>query len=261
MRQSKTPLEKLGLTGLEAEIYRFLLANGPGSGYRIAKGIAKPTANTYKALASLQSKAVIVPEVDGGKKRHRALPAADVLEMLAERLNEDRQNAATELANIKTNVRASGRYQLYNRRQVLARLRHVIEAATKSVVVDASGKHLAEISETLEATAARGVVVLVLCDEPWHSKHVRTVVKDKVNASHERIMLVADKVEMVTASNLHNPRAVHAEWAQDESQVHAGFSGLCAEVFFAQIQAGLQEGINTDELEEAFEAISKLRTS
>ena len=58
-------LVEFGFTDLEAEIYLFLLGSSPTTGYRVAKGIRKPAANTYKALQTLATKGAILVE-DGG---------------------------------------------------------------------------------------------------------------------------------------------------------------------------------------------------
>lgn len=49
-------LTEFGFTGLEAEIYAFLLVEWPASGYRIAQAIKKPAANTYKAIETLDQR-------------------------------------------------------------------------------------------------------------------------------------------------------------------------------------------------------------
>ena len=55
-------LVSFGFTALESEIYVFLLSHSPATGYRVAQGINKPAANTYKALQTLQSKGAILVE-------------------------------------------------------------------------------------------------------------------------------------------------------------------------------------------------------
>jgi hypothetical protein len=51
--KSVQALQDPGFTGLEAQVYVFLLRHAPATGYRISHAIGKPTANTYKALAEL----------------------------------------------------------------------------------------------------------------------------------------------------------------------------------------------------------------
>ena len=52
-------LTEMGFTSLEAEIYLFLITTGSETGYAIAKGLNKATANVYKALDSLSAKGAI----------------------------------------------------------------------------------------------------------------------------------------------------------------------------------------------------------
>jgi sugar-specific transcriptional regulator TrmB len=51
-------LMEFSFSGLEAEIYTFLLRDSPATGYRVAQALGKPVANTYKAIESLQNKGV-----------------------------------------------------------------------------------------------------------------------------------------------------------------------------------------------------------
>ena len=68
-------LVPFGFTALESEIYVFLLGESPATGYRVAQGINKPAANTYKAIQTLQSKGAILVE-EGSSRFCRAVPIA-----------------------------------------------------------------------------------------------------------------------------------------------------------------------------------------
>ena len=55
-------LESLGLTQIEALAYAYLVANPSSTGYRVARGIGKPTANVYRALESLGRKGAVLQD-------------------------------------------------------------------------------------------------------------------------------------------------------------------------------------------------------
>ena len=61
-------LMALGFTGLEAEIYAFLLGQSSVTGYRVAQALGKPAANTYKAIESLERKEAVL--IGYGLKRN-----------------------------------------------------------------------------------------------------------------------------------------------------------------------------------------------
>ena len=61
-------LTEMGFTALEAEIYLFLITTGSQTGYAIAKGLNKATANVYKALESLSAKGAIEYSMADKKK-------------------------------------------------------------------------------------------------------------------------------------------------------------------------------------------------
>ena len=80
-------LRELGLTGLEAEAYAWLLTASPATGYGVAKGLGKPTANTYKALESLREKGAVVTD-DDETRSYRAVPPPELLAALERRFLE-----------------------------------------------------------------------------------------------------------------------------------------------------------------------------
>ena len=55
---------ELGFTEIEALVYAYLAQGGPATGYRISHAIGKPTANTYKAIATLGQQGAV--QVDEG---------------------------------------------------------------------------------------------------------------------------------------------------------------------------------------------------
>src|SRR5262245_33241006 len=73
------PVSALGFTELEAATYAYLVQHSPATGYRIAHGIGKPIANTYKAIESLARKGAVVIE-QTGNRLCRAVSPEEVLE-------------------------------------------------------------------------------------------------------------------------------------------------------------------------------------
>src|SRR5438105_14363228 len=87
------PVSGLGFTALEAAAYAYLVQHSPATGYRIAHGIGKPIANTYKAIESLARKRAIIIEKTGSRLC-RAVPPEEVLDQ-AEHSFRQRRDAAS----------------------------------------------------------------------------------------------------------------------------------------------------------------------
>ncbi|MCP4685861.1 MAG: TrmB family transcriptional regulator, partial [bacterium] len=119
------PLVQLGLTRLEAEIYTFLLEKSPATGYGIAKGTGKPTANTYKALESLHNKGAIIVD-DSEARLCRAVPTDELLDNFQHRFETVRNQAQTEFRKLKAAPGDSRVYQLKTPEQLVQRYRKML---------------------------------------------------------------------------------------------------------------------------------------
>jgi sugar-specific transcriptional regulator TrmB len=175
------PLIELGLSGSEAAVYAYLVRHSPATGYKVAKAIGKPVANTYKTIASLEDKGAIVVD-DSGSRLCRAIPPAEFLARLDKRYHEQRTRAAAALTKIERS-RGNDRddaaedtriYRLRSRQQVMQRARTMLGRATRCVLLDAFPDPLAELITDVDAAAARGVDVVVkpYSDPPLKLAHL-----------------------------------------------------------------------------------------
>ena len=98
------PLIELGLSGSEAAVYAYLVRHSPATGYKVAKAIGKPVANTYKTIASLEDRGAIVVD-DSGSRLCRAIPPAEFLARLDKRYHEQRTRATRALTEIEKSRR------------------------------------------------------------------------------------------------------------------------------------------------------------
>src|SRR5438874_1780106 len=71
-------LVELGVTGLEAEVYTFLLQESPATGYRAAQALGRPVAGIYKALEALAHRGAVVVE-EGTTRQYRSVPGEELL--------------------------------------------------------------------------------------------------------------------------------------------------------------------------------------
>jgi sugar-specific transcriptional regulator TrmB len=158
-------LVRLGFTALEAAAYTWLLGEPGATGYRIAKGIAKPVANTYKALESLQHKGAIVVEEDENRMC-RAVPAEELLQQLERGFAADRSDAARALARVAGRDGDDRVYTLRTAPQVLERARIMLRNARKVALVDAFPGALAVLRAEIMAAASRGIDVAIKAYRP-----------------------------------------------------------------------------------------------
>src|SRR5437764_15136779 len=93
-------LIELGLSGSEAAAYAYLVRHSPATAYKVAKGIGKPVANTYKAIASLEEKGAVLVD-DGESRLCRAVPPEEFLARLDRRFRAQRSRAAATPAALQ----------------------------------------------------------------------------------------------------------------------------------------------------------------
>ncbi|MHB8800851.1 MAG: TrmB family transcriptional regulator [Thermoanaerobaculia bacterium] len=153
-------LQELGFSEIEALVYGFLVQGEAATGYRISHAIGKPTANTYKAIASLvQQGAVQVDE--GGNRLIRAVPPDELLAGLERRAREKREAARAALAQRSSPAADERVYTLRARDQVFERARAMLGRATEIVLGDLFPGPLDLLATDLEAARARGARVVV----------------------------------------------------------------------------------------------------
>jgi len=158
-------LTELGFTQLEAEVYVFLLQSETATGYGVAKALGRPTANTYKAIASLESKGAVMVD-DGETRVCRAVPSHELLARLDREFQARRVRAESSLEALHGHEGDDRVYQLRTRAQVLERTRSMLGRACGRVVVDAFPGALDQVADALVETAARGISISLLAYEP-----------------------------------------------------------------------------------------------
>jgi len=153
-------LGDLGFSQIEALVYGFLVGREPATGYRISHAIGKPTANTYKAIATLVQQGAV--QVDEGANRLvRAVPPDELLAGLERRQRERREAARAALASRNADETDERVYALRARDQVLERARAMLARAREIVLGDLFPAPLDALADELFATAARGVRVVL----------------------------------------------------------------------------------------------------
>jgi len=146
----------LGFTETEALAYCELLRAGPSTGYRIAQGIGKAQANTYKTLSTLAQKGAVID--DGGDPRSfRAVAPDRLIAALTTRFTDQTETAVGALARLKNHGPEDRLYQLRVSDQVWAQAEAMIDAAAETLLFDCFPEVEARLTDCLARAASRGV--------------------------------------------------------------------------------------------------------
>src|SRR5579871_4780451 len=158
-------LVALGFTEIEAAAYTFLVRESPATGYRVAQGIGRTVANSYKALESLEDRGAVMSE-KGETRNYRCVPPDELLRGLEKVFVKHREQVAQLLARVRPDPTDDRVYQLRTPPQVYERCRAVLDASRHIVLLDLFAGPLVELQESVERAITRGVKVAVMVYEP-----------------------------------------------------------------------------------------------
>jgi sugar-specific transcriptional regulator TrmB len=244
-----TELRELGLSGLEATVYLHLLRQPRSTGYRVARDLGKAAANVYAALESLRTKGAIVLE-QGGSRAWRALPAASLERVFAERLRERTRRLADVLAEWQEGGDDdAGIYHLAEPEQVYAQAQAMLARARSVAIGDLFPIPLSRLTPALEAAAARGVPTAVQAYTPASLKDVEVVVGPRGRAVLARwpgqwLELVVDGSEVLVALlSLDGSRVDYSMWTRSPHLAWTSQSALSGDLLATRLIGALEAGM------------------
>jgi sugar-specific transcriptional regulator TrmB len=159
MKRAPSTLQALGFSEIEALVYCYLLTNAPATGYRVSRGIGKPVANTYKAIADLKNRGVLAISSDDNKIATPVSPE-ELLGRLDGEFHRQREAAAVELAKLSREPEDEHVYRLSTMQQVLDRAQDMMGRAQEIILVDAFPAFWNHLRPLAIRALARGVKVL-----------------------------------------------------------------------------------------------------
>jgi sugar-specific transcriptional regulator TrmB len=197
--ESLQALQALGFSELEAAIYTLLVQEAPLTGYRIAHGLNKPVANTYKGITALQARGAVIVD-DGESRLCRVVPPQELFGQLEQRLRQRCGRAAEALARLTPAPGDERVYRLQTWEQAIERAHQMIRRAGQVVIAAAFPGPLIEIRNELEAAAARGVGVILKVYRPVEVRGADIVLSNEADflLTHlpgEELSLVVDAEE------------------------------------------------------------------
>lgn len=266
VRDAIEPIALLGFTELEATIYAYLVQHSPATGYKVARAVGKPIANTYKAIEALQRKgAVLVDET--GNRMCRALPPADLLDQTERDFRRRHQDARKALGRIEI-PRASpdaGVYALTSSEQIFERCRKMLAKAKAVALLDLYPRPLADIRPAIQACARRGVNVAAQVYEPASIPGVDTVLHGQVDIVLKKwdghwLNCVIDGAELLIAFLGPDGETVNqAIWSRSPFLCTVFGSALGAELLASRLQRLVLEHRPDEEVREAIVKFSRFR--
>ena len=244
---SAQPLIDLGLTALEAEAYAYLLENSPATGYRVAKAIAKPTANTYKAIQSLKEKGALIIE-DGASRLCRAIPVEEFLRGLERRFLRTKEEANRELAKLKPAPADEKFYYLQTPDQVFERFRRMLKECEHIALLDLFPCGLEELRGDIERAASRGIHIGIKAYRACKVKGAEVAVAARGEETIRRWPgqwangVVDGRHHLLAFLSRDGTRVLQAVWSTNTYTSWVYHSGLMFELLHGALSRGLVKG-------------------
>jgi sugar-specific transcriptional regulator TrmB len=226
-------LVEFGFTDLEAEIYLFLLGSSPTTGYRVAKGIRKPAANTYKALQTLATKGAILVE-DGSVQQVRAIPYHTLLDRLERDFSKRQAAARKAFQSFEVPTTEEGVFQIAHWEAMVQFAIELIGGASSEVL--ALGD-LSDLGSALTTAAGRGVSVVVASTTP-----IGIAEEVKVAGLQQSISVLID------GKNYLAFRGDQGIWVSKQVAAQQLGEALRAQIQVAEITERLEEGAGANRI-------------
>lgn len=153
-------MKQLGFTGIEAEIYMYLLQHPDVTGYEISKGTALPRANTYQALETLATKGYITA-VSQDPIRYAAESPTRLLKRIQEETQRRCQHLEQQLSALAKPDGVGHFWELNERGRIETRLIALIETAQKRIAASLWAEDLHRLSTPLREARDRGCTIIL----------------------------------------------------------------------------------------------------
>ncbi len=218
---------EFGFTELEAEIYLFLLGASPSTGYKVAKGIRKPAANTYKALQTLAAKGAILVE-EGAVQQVSAVGYPELLDRIEREFSKRQVAARKAFQAYESPTTEEGVFQVGGWEAAIQRATELLAAATSEVLAVGD---LSDLAEGLRQVSARGVSVLVASELP-----IGIAEEFHLGGLQGSLLLSIDSKNVLIA------HATDGIWISRPNLVSLLTGSIRAQVQVAEIMQRLEEG-------------------
>lgn len=251
-------LATLGLTPLEADVYRFLLVAPNSTGYRVAQAIGKPVGNIYKAIEGLEAKGAAITSDDDGNRVAAAVPVQEWLRSRRTAFERACDAAGTALPDAECAASEDLLFRLADRDQAIERARAMLDAAQHFAIASVAPAMMSDLEDALRS-AARRVPVAVKCFVPVEIAGVETVLDPRGEKALELapgawIVLNVDGRESIFALFSLDGQSLHsASWSRHALLGWVHFSGLSSDLILADVRRRLAAGDSVETIRRAID--------
>lgn len=234
-------LKELGLSELEANIYHWLLENQRSTGYKIAGQIAKPVANTYKALKSLQNKGAVISDGSTGTTYFETIPIEEFLNKIESEFNRKKEKIIKEVEKLETRQDNTGIYEIKSIELVFEKAASMIKSAQNTLLIDGFPAPMKKIKQYLTEERASDVLIYVknYSGDDIANVHQLKASFDDLPISElngQWLIVLKDTNESLLAFfNKDGSELIHAVWTQDPFISFILFNGSAYEFNFTEV--------------------------
>lgn len=234
-------LKELGLSELEANIYHWLLENQRSTGYKIAGQIAKPVANTYKALKSLQNKGAVISDDFTGTTYFETIPIEEFLNKIESEFNRKKEKIIKEVEKLETRQDNTGIYEIKSIELVFEKAASMIKSTQNTLLIDGFPAPMKKIKQYLTEERASDVSIYVknYSGDDIANVHQLKASFDDLPISElngQWLIVLKDTNESLLAFfNKDGSELIHAVWTQDPFISFILFNGSAYEFNFTEI--------------------------
>lgn len=251
-------LTGFGFTELEAAVYLYLVEHSPATAYRVAQGVGRAVANTYKAVESLHAKGAILID-DMGTRMCRAVPPDELLRRLEGSFAARRRRAEDVFARLGGSAPDDGLYTLASWEQVLERCATMLEGASTVVLADAFPGVMETLAPLLARCAARGVTVAARAYAPVELPGVRVMPAARSGQTLERwtgqwLCVVVDGAEYLCAYVAgERPEVRQAFWSASPLLAWVQYSLMSEWLLSGEVERLVHAGAPPEEIRRVME--------
>jgi len=214
-------LREIGLTDLEAMIYIWLLENERSTGYRIAAGIDKPVANTYKALKSLELKGAVISDNSSKKIYYDTIPVEQFFQKLENEFSRKKEMIISEVGKLDQIQSRGGIYELRSIDLVFETASKLIKTAESSLSLDCYPAPLQIIKKDLDTVDSEKVMIIKhkydfeLIDGTYRPKRRRSDLSLSELRGQWMILIRDAEEALISFFSIDGKKLLHSVWIRD----------------------------------------------
>ncbi|MFC1887697.1 TrmB family transcriptional regulator [Candidatus Cloacimonadota bacterium] len=228
-------LKEIGLTDLEGVIYIWLLEHERSTGYKIASGVDKPVANTYKALKSLEQKGAVISDNSTSKIIYETIPIEQFLNKLEHEFSRKKKSILSEAAELSQNQVPGGIYELKSIDIVYEKAVKMIKTSRSTIALDCYPAPMQVIKKDLDEVDPEKVMIIThkydfeLVDDTYRPKKRMSDLSLSEFRGQWMILIKDAEEALIAFFSVDGKEMLHSVWIQDPFISLILYNGLTVE--------------------------------